>query len=44
MKINRIKTAELKKLKETLEQKNQQESVYFRHVAEELARRTEVRK
>jgi len=44
MKINQIETNELRKLKETLEGKNQQESVYFRHVAEELARRTEVQK
>ena len=44
MKINQIETTELKKLKESLEGKNQQESQYFRHVAEELARRTEVQK
>lgn len=44
MKINRIETEELKKLKAKLEAGNQSESLYYRHVAEELARRTEVRK
>lgn len=41
MKINRIKTEELKKLKEKLEAGNQQESLYYRHIAEEYARREE---
>lgn len=39
MKINRIKTAELKELKTKLEQANQKDSAYFQHITEELERR-----
>ena len=42
MKINRIKTEELGRIKAELEQKGQTDSDYYRHVTEELARRQKV--
>lgn len=42
MKINRIKTEELGRIKAELEQKGQTDSLYYRHITEELARRQKV--